>query len=72
MSRRPWRAVASLRFGPGLAPLVLGRTSAASRAGLDRFVDRHTAAGARVEVWQVMPVPEVEAQLTSTGSTPGE
>jgi hypothetical protein len=56
---RPWRAVASLRFGTG--SIVLGRTSAASRAGLDRFVELHTGQGAHVEVWEVLPHPDITA-----------
>jgi hypothetical protein len=65
VSARPWRAVASLRFGPGIPPITLARTSAKTRPGLDRFVDRHAAEGAHVEVWEVLPVPEVAAQVAA-------
>lgn len=65
MTARPWRAVASLRFGSGTPPITLARTSAKTRQGLDRFVDRHVAEGAHVEVWEVLPVPEVAAQVAA-------
>lgn len=58
---RPWRAVASLRLGPGLPPITLGRASATTREGLARFVEQH--AGDAVEVWEVLPVPEVDDLL---------
>jgi hypothetical protein len=44
---RPWRATASLRFGPGLRPIVLARTAALTRPGLDRFVEHHNAPRSR-------------------------
>jgi hypothetical protein len=67
---RPWRAVASYRLAPGLRPAVVGRCYRATRAGLDRFVDEHTAAGAHVEVWKVQPIPEVNRQLAATSPSP--
>lgn len=70
MTARPWRAVASLRFGPGLRPIVLGRVAATTRPGLDRFVDEHTAAGAHVEVWEVQAIPEVEQLAATAASSP--
>lgn len=70
MAARPWRAAASLRLGPGIPPILLGRTSAKTRAGLDGFVDRHAADGAHVEVWQVLPIPEV-AQLAGVNPSEG-
>lgn len=65
-SARPWRAIA---YRPdALAPNgrkreVTGRTAAATRAGLDRFVDQHETAGDVVDVWQVQP-------LIPMGATP--
>jgi hypothetical protein len=66
---RPWRATASLRFGPGLRPIVLARTAALTRPGLDRFVEHHSAAGAHVDVWEVLPIPEV-ASVTQAADSP--
>jgi hypothetical protein len=66
VTRRPWRAVASWRLAPGLAPVVVGRCYRATREGLDRFVREHTDAGAVVSVWKVEPIPEVEQQLAAT------
>jgi hypothetical protein len=71
VTRRPWRAVASYRLAPGLRPVVAGRCYRATREGLDRFVEEHTAAGCEVSVWKVQPIPEVEQQLAaSVSSTP--
>lgn len=63
MSRRsrPWRAVASYRLAPGLPPVVVGRCYRATRAGLDRFIRDAEAAGAHVEVWEVIPHPQITA-----------
>ena len=58
---RPWRAIA---YRPdALAPNgrkreVTGRTSAASRAGLDRFIDRHEGDGDVVDVWRVQSIED--------------
>jgi hypothetical protein len=65
---RPWRAVA---YTPGTPRRYVGGTSAATRAGLDAFVDRWGGLGLTVDVWEVLPVPEVEAHLAAT-SPPGE
>lgn len=70
MTRRPWRAVASYRLAPGLRPVVVGRCYRATRAGLDRFVDAHTAAGCTVTVWEVQAIPEVEEAAATAGSPP--
>lgn len=70
MTSRPWRAVASLRFGPGIPAVTLSRTSAKTRAGLDRFLERHTGDGAHVEVWEIQPIPEV-ARLTQVADSDG-
>jgi hypothetical protein len=56
---RPWRAVASYRLAPGLRPVVVGRCYRATRAGLNRFVTEHEAAGCTVTVWRVQEIPEV-------------
>jgi hypothetical protein len=65
---RRWRAVASYRLAPGLRPVVVARCYRATRAGLDRFVDEHTAAGCSVDVWEVLPIPEVEEAAATAGS----
>lgn len=74
MTRRPWRAVASWRLAPGLAPVVAGRCYRATEEGLSRFVDEHRAAGCEVRVWKVEPIPEVDEQLVAAtppaGSVP--
>lgn len=59
MTPRPWRAAAYWPMHPGR--LYLASASAKTRAGLRRFEERHRAEGATVEVWEVLPVPEVEA-----------
>ncbi len=66
MSRNPrrWRAVASYRLASGLRPVVVGRCYRSTRAGLDRFVAKHKAAGCAVEVWEVLTLPEVEDAAT--------
>jgi hypothetical protein len=66
---RRWRAVASYRLAPGLRPVVVARCYRATRAGLDRFVAEHEAAGCSVAVWEVRPIPEVE-QLAATPPSP--
>lgn len=58
MTARPWRAAA---YAPGPPRHWFGHTSAKTRDGLSRSVDRWRALGLTVEVWQVLPVPEVEA-----------
>jgi hypothetical protein len=58
---RPWRAVASYRLAPGLRPVVTGRCYRATRAGLDRFIAEHEAAGCTVAVWEVQEIPGVTA-----------
>ncbi len=68
-SPRRWRAVASYRLAPGLRPVVVGRCYRATREGLRRFVDEHEAAGCSVDVWEVLPIPEVE-QLAATVPSP--
>jgi hypothetical protein len=55
---RPWRAVAYL---PGPPRYHLGRTAAKTRAGLDRFVAEWEGIGATVDVWEVLPHPEIAA-----------
>jgi len=55
------RAVASYRLGPGLPPVIVGRCYRRTRAGLDRFIDAHEAAGCHVEVWEVLPHPAIDA-----------
>jgi hypothetical protein len=66
---RPWRAVASWRLAPGLPPVVVGRCYRATRAGLDRFITEHEAAGASVTVWQVQEIPGVSG-VTQTADSP--
>ena len=58
---RPWRAVASYRLGPGFPPVVVGRCYRATRYGLERFIREHEAAGCSVEVWEVLPHPDITA-----------
>ncbi len=71
MNRRSrWRAVASYRLAPGLRPVTVGRCYRATRAGLDRFVREHEAAGCEVTVWEVLPIPEVEHAAATAGSPP--
>jgi len=74
MTARPWRAVASYRLAAGLRPAVVGRCYRRTRAGLDRFVREHEAAGCEVTVWEVKPIPAVEEHLAAatsgTGSVP--
>lgn len=58
--RRPFRATA---FVPdptapnGRKREVAGRVAAASREGLDRFVNAHRAAGHEVDVVEILPLP---------------
>lgn len=66
---RPWRAIAYLQGGSGAPRITLGRTSAVSRPGLDRFLDRWQAFGATVDVWEVQSIPEVD-QLAATAPSP--
>lgn len=70
MTARLWRAVASYRLGPGLAPVVVGRCYRATRPGLDRFIAEHEAAGCQVQVWQVQPIPGVETHLVERRPLP--
>lgn len=63
---RPWRAVA---YTPGPPRYWFGHTSAKTEAGLSRSVDRWRSLGLIVEVWQVMPVPEVAAHLRDADSS---
>lgn len=70
MTRRPWRAVSSYRLTPGLRPVVVGRCYRATRAGLDRFVALHEAAGCTVIVWKVEPIPGVEEAAATAPSPP--
>ncbi len=70
MTRRPWRAVASYRLAPGLRPVVTGRCYRATREGLARFIEEHTAAGCEVTVWKVQPLPGVDEQLAATHLPP--
>lgn len=68
MSARPWRAAA---YVPGPPRYWFGHTSAKTREGLDRSVTRWRELGLTVEVWEVLPVPEV-ARLTEVAtSSPG-
>jgi hypothetical protein len=67
---RRWRAVASYRLAPGLRPVVAGRCYRATRKGLDRFVALHEGAGAVVTVWEVRPIPEVEAATSPSPPVP--
>jgi hypothetical protein len=60
VTRNPWRAVASHRLAPGLV-VVAGRCYRRTRAGLDRFIAEHEAAGCTVTVWEVLPHPEIDA-----------
>lgn len=59
MSSRPWRAIA---YAPdwtaprGRRRVVVGRVAAGSRAGLDRFVNEHRAAGHAVDVIELIPI----------------
>lgn len=55
---RPWRAVAFIPLGPGLRHFI-GNASARTREGLDGCVARWTALGATVDVWEVLPHPDV-------------
>ena len=56
--RRPWRAVAH-SVDPWTERRVLeGRTSAVAHEGLDRFIERHEAAGHTLTVWEVLPLRE--------------
>ena len=57
---RRWRAVAYHRLAPGLTVLS-GRCYRATRHGLDRFITEHEAAGCLVEVWEVLPHPQITA-----------
>jgi hypothetical protein len=67
VSARPWRAAAYWPMHPGR--LYLSAASAKTRAGLDRFAERHRAQGAVVDVWCVQPIPEV-AQVTQVAASP--
>jgi hypothetical protein len=53
--RRPWRAAAFLP-NPAGPPVSGGRTSAATLAGLARWVQDKRARGWIVKVWQVLPL----------------
>lgn len=68
-TRRPWRAVASFRIAPGVRPYVVARCYRATEAGLARFVDEYRSTGHEVTVWEVKPIPEVDA-LVSAATTP--
>jgi hypothetical protein len=61
-ARRPWRAVASWHLGDGR--LYAGRAAAQTREALDRFIAEREALGQHVVVWQVQPIPAVEALVT--------
>jgi hypothetical protein len=70
VTARPWRAVAWVGGGP-LPRIRVGRTSAATRAGLDRFVERWTEVGAAVDLWEVLPIPGVTDALQPSDSSAG-
>lgn len=71
MTARPWRAAAYYAIG-GAMRHYMGHTSAKTRDGLDRFVDRHTAQGCTVDVWQVMEHPDVAALVTQASASDSE
>lgn len=64
---RPWRAGAFLGQFTG-APLM-GRASAKSRAGLERFVAHWKGQGCSVHVWEVLPEPRIEAAARAQPAT---
>lgn len=57
---RRWRAAAYYRLAPGLTVLA-GRCYRETRAGLGTFVADMEARGAVVEVWEVIPHPDIAA-----------
>lgn len=65
---RPWRAVASLRLGPGLPPVTVARCYRATEEGLARFRQEYEATGHTVTAWKVQDLPEVTA--AAQASTP--
>jgi hypothetical protein len=67
-SPRPWRAAA---YTPGPPRYWFGHTSAKTREGLSRSVDRWRSLGLTVEVWQVQPIPEVESLTQVADSSAG-
>lgn len=69
MTARPWRAAAYWPMHPGR--LYLASTAAKTRAGLDRFADSYRAAGARVDVWCVLPIPGVTGASQVQDAPPG-
>lgn len=66
---RPWRATASYRSAPWMAPVVVGRCYRATRAGLDRFITDHEAAGCTVIVWEVLPHPAISEAAERSAAT---
>lgn len=69
MTARPWRAAAYWAWS---YRVYTAHAAARTRTGLDRFVAEREAAGQTVDVWEVLPLPEVEAHVTQAAASPAE
>ena len=67
---RPWRAVASYRFGRGVPPVTVARCYRATREGLERFIAMYEATGHTVTMWKVQDLPEVTAAAQAAAEEP--
>lgn len=66
--RRPWRAVA---YKPGPSRYWFGHTCAKTEEGLARSVERWTALGLTVEVWEVLELPGESGVTADAGALSG-
>jgi hypothetical protein len=66
-SPRPWRAVA---YSPGPPRYYFGNTSAKTREGLSRSVERWRSLGLTVDVHEVLPHPEIAAAVDASQRKP--
>jgi len=69
VTARPWRATAYISLGPGLRHFI-GNASAKSRDGLNHCIARWQDLGATVDVWEVLPLPDIAAAAEASAQAP--